>query len=137
MATVQLGFTDVLCVVGADHIEPVEQALRSATSPDLAVDLDETTASPVFLGRRALKRLEEERAFLTEKFNEKAVAAQRHVTKKPAILQLFEARTELDAAVNGGKTGELARQLQDDGAACRPTDFSELREWWLREASRL
>jgi len=55
-------------------------------------------------------------------------------------LRDFEIRAELQEQADGGcptapgaRPGALLRRLREEGMACSPATFAELRAWWERE----
>lgn len=133
LAAVRVGCADVLCVVGADHVGPVAEALRNgaaASAEDLAVECSGGAAKAWFLGRRALRTCSEQRVALSVAFRPETLAAMRHEAQRPGALRAFEEQTELfGLAMYKSRPGSLIRRLGSEGLACSPAKISELRAW--------
>jgi hypothetical protein len=140
-ASVRMGYPDVLCVVGADHVAGVKEALCHAScssSETLQVECAEATAQAWFLGPRALVKIQNLYSAIERAFEPTNIALQRYektFKKKPGDeLRVFENLTELsDSVSKRTPPGTLMRSLQLEGMACSPATLSELQHWSSRE----
>jgi hypothetical protein len=136
-----MGYSDVLCVVGADHVAGVKEALRNGScskSETLEVECEEVTAKAWFLGPRALGRIQKMYSGLEAAFEPQVIAKQRYEQtfkrKQGHELRVFEDLTELsDSLSNRIPPGTFVRGLQRDGLACCPTTLCELQRWCSTE----
>lgn len=144
-AALRAGCSDVLCVVGADHVEGVKAELRAGAcsrSETLEVECEEVTAKAWFLGPRALGKFRSLYSSLERTFEPEVIGTQRHEKtfkrKQGEELRAFEDLTELSDS-HGGRTppGTFIRSLQLEGLACCPATLEELQNWCGKEMGKL
>jgi hypothetical protein len=136
-----MGCPDVLCVVGADHIEGVKKELRAVSSSridNLEVECEEVTAKAWFLGPRALGKIRNLHSCVDRFFKPEIIAVQRHdktfKRKQGQELRIFEDLTELSDSVSmRTPPGTLIRSLHMEGLACCPATLGELQNWSSKE----
>jgi hypothetical protein len=140
-AAVRMGYPDVLCVVGADHVAGLKEELRNGScsgSETLHVECEEVTAKAWFLGPRALGKIQNLYTALERTFEPHAIALQRYkktFKREPGNeLRVFEDLAELsDSVSKRTPPGTFIRSLQSEGLACCPATLSELQHWCSRE----